>query len=637
MSGDIRLILSYDNDGSLQVSALEAEKVMGKAGDKSGASFSSNFNKNVGASITNTLKNIALSATALGGVTLFKSIKDASTLETINTQFETILKSSALAQKQVQDLQEFSASTPFQLVGLAEATKQLLSFGVTQEEILPNLQKLGDIASGVGADITELTIPFGRLVSTQKLTLQELDKFADRGVNIYAELAKQTGTSIKNIRDDISKGKVPFEEFGNAISNLTGPTGLFFNGMEKQSKTLAGVVSTLGDNFFNLSANLGKAFSPTITATITSISKEIGNLGKQVSNIDPYTDVLKPITQFNDAIITYVIAPLELVANTGKVVFGAINSFVATTIASFGYLGAKIGEFLQGLGVMENASQAMIDFGETSGAVAREVNADFTQTLGGIADFPLSEKLATKNEELRTFFAEQSIIADEAIVNNQEKMANVGAGVTDASITIAEGISGVWDGLRIGIDSTAKTLENTAKGTANIMKNGLAKGIAGGVQNMVNSMAKGENVAENFGKFLLGTFGDLAVQLGQFWIAQGIAIESAQAVSGTGAIVAGVALVAVGTLLKSFAGGGGGGASAPSGGAGPQPTFADSGDTVTQGFAEEGATRAEAQTIVNFNVEGNVVDQEAFFRDVAEGISEEGGRQGLVFNNLATV
>lgn len=256
---------------------LERETV--KSGKKMDRAFSS-FAGNLAAIAAS--KAISGITNSIGGL-----VDAASDLEVFETQFKTILGSSAAAQAQLEELQHFAASTPFQLPGLALSTRQLLSFGVAQKDVIPTLKNLGDLAAGAGAQIDELTIPFGRLISTQKLTLVELDKFADRGINIYQELANQTGISIKDIRDNISKGKVPFEEFTKAIENLTGPQGKFFNGMKSQSQTLAGVLSTLQDNFFNLQGEIGKAFKPALISSATAITEVLKGMADTFAQNGP--------------------------------------------------------------------------------------------------------------------------------------------------------------------------------------------------------------------------------------------------------------------------------------------------------------------------------------------------------------
>jgi len=636
MSSDIKLIIDYEN-GNIKSVTAEAEKDFAKSGEKSGKGFSDGFEVSAKGTLA-TIGKIAAAAAAVGSVALFKSVKDAAQLEVINTQFEVMLKSASAAQNQVRELQEFAASTPFQLTGLSEATKQLLSFGVAQKDIIPTLTQLGDIAAGVGADITELTIPFGRLVSTQKLTLQELDKFADRGVNIYKALADQTGRSLKTIRDDISRGRVPFEEFTTALSNMTGETGLFFKGMEKQSKTLTGVMSTLGDNVFNLSANFGKAFSPLVVEGANRFIKVIQELNTKVTeSFNVFDDVINPLIGVNDALITYVAAPLELVANIGKVVFDSLVSGVSTIVAAFGQLGGVLGSLLSKFGIADSISQSLQDFAETSAQTAIEAADTVGASAEKIFDFSVADKLATKNEDLRTFFQEQrTIIEEEGALTTEVTQAQIDT-VVAQSQTFADVLTGTFANVSIGLTKTKEQMAKVAAQTASIVKNGLAKSISGGIQNIVQSLAAGENVFENFGKFLLSTIGDLAVQLGTFFIAQGIAVEAMNAVSGTGAIVAGAALVALGSLLKAASGGGGSSASASggSGGAGAAPTFASANEPTGE-FLEESAVAATPNTVVNFNVDGNIKGDADFIRDTVEGISEEAGSQGLVFNNFAT-
>lgn len=634
-SPDIKLIIDYEN-GNIKFVSDQAENQLSDAGDEGGKKFGKNFSDKASNSILPTLGKIAAAATAVGSIALVKAAKDAASLEVINTQFEVMLKSADAAQKQVEELQDFAASTPFQLTGLAEATKQLLSFGVAQQDILPNLQQLGDIAAGVGADITDLTIPFGRLVSTQKLTLQELDKFADRGVNIYAELAKQTGRSLKTIRDDISRGRIPFEEFTTAIENLTGPTGLFFQGMEKQSKTLTGVISTLGDNLFNLSANFGKTFSPLVIEGANRFIAILQDLNKEITeNFNIFDDVIEPMLAFNEGLITYVAAPLEQLINIANVVQSALNLAFARIVSGIGNLGTAISFVLDKLGIGEKLSEGLKDFEASSEQVANEVEGQFTEALNKIGDFSLAEKLSVKNEELRGFFQEQrAVIEEEAAVTSDVVQKQIET-VADQSQTFGSVLLDTFANVSIGIEKTKEQMAKVAAQTANIVKGGLAKGIAGGIQNIVTSLAKGEDVFANFGKFLLNTIGDLAIQLGQFFIAEGIAVEALNAVSGTGAIAAGAALVALGSLLKAASGGGGAAASAPGGGGASAPSFA-SADEPTGEFLEEGRATATPTTVVNFNVDGNIKGDADFIRDTVEGISEEGGRQGLIFNNFAT-
>jgi hypothetical protein len=92
---------------------------------------------------------------------------------------------------------------------------------------------------------------------------------------------------------------------------------------------------------------------------------------------------------------------------------------------------------------------------------------------------------------------------------------------------------------------------------------------------VADAMMNGDNMMAALGASLLGTLGGIMVQLGQMVIATGSAIEAVKvaltSLGGFGAIAAGVALIAIGSLFKAGAkklgssmGGVGGYSSAPS-------------------------------------------------------------------------
>ena len=285
MANEVKVEITVEEKQALQALAKLTRNV-----DNTTTKATKSFGKMDGA-ISSFAGNLAAMAASKAFSLLASGITGAveasKSLETISTQFQTILGSASAAQRQLEDLQEFAATTPFQIEGLSLATRQLLSFGVAQAEIIPTLRQLGDLAAGTGSSIDELTIPFGRLVSTQKLTLIELDKFADRGINLFGALAEKTGISLKNIRDAVSKGKIPFEAFTDSLNELTNKGGIFFGATEAQSKTLSGVLSTLDDNFFNLQGAIGDAFKPVLIAGATELTGIMQDMTKAFKEDGP--------------------------------------------------------------------------------------------------------------------------------------------------------------------------------------------------------------------------------------------------------------------------------------------------------------------------------------------------------------
>lgn len=183
----------------------------------------------------------------------------ASRVETTTAQFKTLLGSADLAKQKMEELQAFSASTPFQFDGLAEAAKSLLAFGVSNEQVIPTMKVLGDIAAATGNDIGSLASIFGKARSQGKLTTDVLNQLGERGIPIGAALAKQFGKTEAEIREMASSGELSFSDLQKAMNSMTEEGGIAFDGMAEQAGTLAGVWSTFKDNISLLMGDIGQA------------------------------------------------------------------------------------------------------------------------------------------------------------------------------------------------------------------------------------------------------------------------------------------------------------------------------------------------------------------------------------------
>lgn len=191
-------------------------------------------------------------------------VNAAGNLEQVTTQFQTLTGSVDEAQKVIRELQEFTATTPFRFEGVAQAGRQLLSFGFQTQELVPLLRTLGDAASGSGTSINDLTLIFGQVAAAGKLTGERLLQLQERAIPIGPALAQTLGVAESAVRDLVSKGQVSFSQFREAFASLSDAGGPFFESTVRQSQTLNGVLSTLGDNFELVAQDIGGAFLPAI-------------------------------------------------------------------------------------------------------------------------------------------------------------------------------------------------------------------------------------------------------------------------------------------------------------------------------------------------------------------------------------
>ena len=281
---DIKLSLDASEYTSAVGSAKKAMKSFGaqtdkttgkvKKGSKEMSSSWSTFKGVLGAqAVVGAFKAVGSAAfSAFSGM-----VEQAKDLETIQTQFETLTGSTQEAQKHLADLQTFAASTPFQLEGLAETSKGLQAFGFSSDDALKKMQFLGDVAAATGNPIKDLGQIFGQVSAAGKLTGERLNQLQERGIPVLSELAKELKVTSAEARDMVSKGKVDFSIFETAMKNMANEGGLAFGGMTKQSKTLGGVLSTLGDNFKLIQSDIGKEFLPTFKELASEVIVLIQN------------------------------------------------------------------------------------------------------------------------------------------------------------------------------------------------------------------------------------------------------------------------------------------------------------------------------------------------------------------------
>lgn len=212
-------------------------------------------------------------------------------METYQTSFKVMLGSAEEANKFLAQLKDKASKTPFELTDLAKASQTLLAFGVDAQDTQKYLDMLGDVSQGNAEKLGSLTLAFGQVQSSGKLTGQDLLQFINVGFNPLNEIAKKTGESMVDLKDRMSQGGVSAQEVADAFESATSEGGLFYGSMNEQSKTFNGQLSTLKDN---VSTFLGEAMKPLfdyIKSTILpALNEFVGN--------DDIIDKIKEITKF---------------------------------------------------------------------------------------------------------------------------------------------------------------------------------------------------------------------------------------------------------------------------------------------------------------------------------------------------
>lgn len=184
-----------------------------------------------------------------------------SKLEQTAIGFETLLGSGEKAQVLLKEIQDFAKSTPFEFQGIAALSQRLLGANVEAEKIIPLMRDIGNVVAATGEASQErlegVTVAITQMIGKQKVSAEEMEQLAERGINGFDLLAKATGKSQAEIRKLSEQGAISADVFLQALQKISQEK--FGDAMDKQSRTFSGAMSNIKDSLYQTAST---AFQP---------------------------------------------------------------------------------------------------------------------------------------------------------------------------------------------------------------------------------------------------------------------------------------------------------------------------------------------------------------------------------------
>lgn len=241
--------------------------------------------ENIGQNIDGVFDNIGKKIAAIFTVDMAgKFIKNVVNVrgefQQLEVAFSTLLRSEEKANQLMSDAVDLAAKTPFDLQGVANGARQLIAYGFESEKVMDTMRRLGDVAAGLGLPLERLTYLYGTTRVQGRLYARDMLQFTNSGIPLLDELAKMYGKTTAQINEMVSAGKIGFSDVEKVIRKMTDEGGQFANLMERESKTITGQISNIGDAIDTMFNEIGKKSEGFINTALSGVSYLVENYEK---------------------------------------------------------------------------------------------------------------------------------------------------------------------------------------------------------------------------------------------------------------------------------------------------------------------------------------------------------------------
>jgi hypothetical protein len=572
------IILDLDK---LRKQAVEAENIGKDSGKKAGKGIGDGLESGLGGAFGRFKKELLGIGALIGGAFALKSmIKEATQAEDALNSFNASLKIAGnFSQAASQRFQEYASSLQrVTTVGddaIIQGGALLASLGKLQGEGLEKATKAAlDLSAGLNIDVNSAF----ELVS--KAATGNTAVLGRYGIRVQA-----TGDAARDFATTLEK------------VNQT------FGGMaESKVNTFSGAVAQLNNNFSDVVQAFGEAIvkSPAMVALIKFASAEMARFASVVTEFTGkggFNDLVKSLVDFGQSLITWVIAPLELLYNVGRTAFYGLLTLVQA--------------FIVGVADAVNTGAGLLaKFSDKFVGIQAETQTIADSTKSVLNDF----KTQTADSASGIFDFNTSTTASNYVARIQEVVAAATPVAVEAGNTIRasihQGVAGVtFQNVVDAMNDMKSKVQVTAAEIAKTVNSSIVGGLGSAFSAMGGALAKGENAWDAFGKSILKTLGQLLVTFGTMLIAVGVGLSTVPflfGLSGPAAIAAGVAATILGGALMALGGGGSAGPATSGAGGGGGANEAGPATGFENGFPV--IEEQKQQQVFQLHVQGNVLN-----------------------------
>lgn len=173
-----------------------------------------------------------------------------------------------------QELNAMAVKSPFTLLELAGAAKQLTAYDFAANEVVDTTRRLADISAALGVPMERLTYNLGQIRAQGVLTARDARDFANAGLPIVKSLADMYTqlegriVSTGDVYDRMSKKAVSYTDVMSVLTSMTDEGGKFFDFQAKQAETLAVQMANLSLAWNNMLNEIGQSHQGLLSGSL---------------------------------------------------------------------------------------------------------------------------------------------------------------------------------------------------------------------------------------------------------------------------------------------------------------------------------------------------------------------------------
>lgn len=199
-------------------------------------------------------------------------------LEGTQTGFSTLLGNAGRAKTFLAELERFTEKeTPFEFLPMTGLAQRLRGANVETKELIPLMRDLGNVISATGDTsverLTGINTAISQIISKGRLSAEEMEQLAERGVPAWQILSEATGKPVAELRKLSEEGKITSNVMIAALQQIARQK--WGDAMRKQSETFRGSFTTIKDIILRDSADAFEPVYKQISEFTSRIAKEL--------------------------------------------------------------------------------------------------------------------------------------------------------------------------------------------------------------------------------------------------------------------------------------------------------------------------------------------------------------------------